>query len=180
MIPFTLRHTLPAAYALLPPAMESPAASALVLAIGIQETQFRDRRQVTDNPNYSPARGFWQFERGTVGLTLRHRSAARPLENALRALRYDTDGPDAVDRLWQSIEHNDVAACCFARCLLWTLPMRLPTQWDPEAGWAQYLAAWRPGKPHEATWANNFAVAWDTVLTQALDLRQPAPPPPPQ
>jgi len=45
----------------------------------------------------------------------------------------------------------------FARLLLWTLPSALPTTADE--GWTQYLDAWRPGKPHPATWAGHWATA---------------------
>ena len=67
MIGHILAHTLPAAYSLLPAEMESAEATALLLSIGLQESQFTHRRQVG-----GPARGFYQFELSGVQGVLRH------------------------------------------------------------------------------------------------------------
>ncbi len=48
------------AMALLPARMNTPAADCMLLAIGLQESRFVHRRQIG-----GPARGFWQFEKGT-------------------------------------------------------------------------------------------------------------------
>ncbi len=48
------------ALALLPATMDTPAARVMLLAIGLQEGRFMHRRQIG-----GPARGFWQFEKGT-------------------------------------------------------------------------------------------------------------------
>ena len=48
------------AMALLPARMDTPEADCMLLAIGLQESRFVHRRQIG-----GPARGFWQFEKGT-------------------------------------------------------------------------------------------------------------------
>lgn len=162
MIYHTFAHTMPAAYRLLPDRMQSPEATALVLAIGLQESRFEARRQLPKGP----ARGFWQFERGggVVGV-LTHGTTRPHAAKVLDFLRYPAD----IDShgVHTAIEHNDVLACCFARLLLWTLPDRLPGRLDVDLGWNQYLRAWRPGKPHITTWPENYAIAWELVEPHA-------------
>lgn len=149
-------RVLPVAYALLPPEMGSRTASAMLLAIGLQESAFRHRRQIS-----GPARGFWQFERGGVEGVLTHRASRDHATRVLEVLCYR--GAD-VAAVHAALEHNDVLACVFARLLLWTLPGALPKDEHAEAdGWKQYLSAWRPGKPHRETWAGNYGVAFDLV-----------------
>jgi len=146
---------IPAAYAVLPPSMGSPAATAMLIAIGLQESKFAARRQMPTGP----ARGFWQFERGGgVAGVLLHPSTHPHAQTALAALRY----PRTTDaaQVWPWLEHNDVLACVFARLLLWTLPDRLPTSREADFAWGQYLKAWRPGKPHRSTWDAHYAEAW--------------------
>jgi len=159
------RFTLPAAYALLPPRLASPAASALLLAIGLQESRFLYRRQLEGGP----ARGFWMFERGggIVGV-LTHPAVKDHLEDALIDLRYEgaIGNPTYCHAL---VEDNDVLACVFARLLLWTLPGDLPGRDDPTGGWRQYLEAWRPGKPHRETWTAFYAEAWSRVEASRAD-----------
>ncbi|MCV6902125.1 MAG: hypothetical protein NTT76_05400, partial [Achromobacter xylosoxidans] len=48
------------ALALLPAGMDTQAAHVMLLAIGLQESRFTHRQQIG-----GPARGFWQFEKGT-------------------------------------------------------------------------------------------------------------------
>jgi hypothetical protein len=147
------RLVLPAAYALLPRRMESPAATAMLLSIALQESKCVSRRQVGGGP----ARGFWQFEKGggVAGVITHHTS--RPIIGPiLGALSYGV----SVDAAYAALEHNDVLAACFARCLLWTLPHELPFADDPADGWGQYVEAWRPGKPHPETWAEYYRLAW--------------------
>lgn len=154
----TYAHTIPAAYSLLPERMQSPNATAMLLAIGLQESEFAARRQLPKGP----ARGFWQFERagGVVGV-LEHRSTAHAIKKVLEALQYPVSSDSYTCHT--AIEHNDVLACCFARLLLWTLPTALPGRLEIEVAWDQYLDAWRPGKPHVETWPDNFAMAWSIV-----------------
>ena len=153
----------PAAFSLVPPAMDTVEARALLLAIGLQESRFQSRRQSFGGP----ARGFWQFERagGVLGV-LRHRATAALADTACHALRYRTRLPDgslADYELHGILEDNDPLACVFARLLLWTLPDALPSRDEPELAWLQYLAAWRPGRPHRNSWNAHYTRAWDLV-----------------
>lgn len=158
MIYHTYAHTVPAAYSFLPEAMRSSEATAMLLAIGLQESKFSARRQLPKGP----ARGFWQFERGGgVYGVMNHRSTARHATRILDSLRYQKGMDDY--KVHAALEHNDVLACCFARLLLWTIPSALPKRGDLDLSWGQYLAAWRPGKPHVATWPEHFDLAWSIV-----------------
>lgn len=150
------RHVIPAAYSVLPDAAKSERATAMLLAIGYQESRFQHRRQIN-----GPARGWWQFEFAGVRGVLSH-DLGRPFSLfALSALRYETTTPPVV--IHQALEHNDVLAACFARALLWTEPAALPGQNDQAEGWRQYIAQWRPGKPHPETWGEAWQEAWSTV-----------------
>lgn len=147
---------IPAALDLLPSKMDTPEARAEILAIGLQESRFKARRQL---PN-GPANGFWQFERGG-GVTgvLTHPDTKPLLLPILKTLRYPAD----VAACYEAIRHNDVLAVIFARLLLWTVPGSLAKSTETVKGWTQYLNAWRPGKPHVATWSDCFNAAWDVV-----------------
>jgi hypothetical protein len=150
-----LRYTLPAAFSLLPPAMETPAARVLLLAIGLQESRFEHRRQLGGGP----ARGFWQFEQGGgVAGVLAHPASRGRARAVCMALCYQSSVPVVYDAL----ADNDVLAAAFARLLLWTLPEPLATTADD--GWRQYLAAWRPGTPREGTWAASYQTAAAAVF----------------
>lgn len=155
MIDLIRAHAIPAAYDVLPPAMASREATALLLAIGYQESRFAHRQQVK-----GPARGFWQFEMGggVVGV-LGHPTTQAPARSALKALAYRYD--PTPHGCYAAIEHNDVLAVVFARLLLWTLPGALPGRQDEGLGWRQYLAAWRPGKPHAETWSEAWKMGWN-------------------
>lgn len=150
------RHVIPAAYSVLPDAATSERATAMLLAIGWQESRFTHRRQVS-----GPARGFWQFEFNGVRGVMLH-TLARPFVTVgLTGLRYSTTTAPVV--VHHALEHNDVLAACFARALLWTLPQELPGPADVDGAWSQYLDAWRPGKPHEESWTEAWRQAWATV-----------------
>lgn len=139
------------ALALLPPAMNSPQARVLLLAIGLQESRFLHRRQIG-----GPARGFWQFERnGGVRGVLTH-PASR--EDALRICAARDVAPVAAT-VNAALETDDILAAAFARLLLWTDPLRLPAAGDADGAWALYLRTWRPGKPHPQTWPALYAQA---------------------
>jgi hypothetical protein len=156
MLTFTLEHTIPAAYALLPPRMASREASAFILAIGLQESKFNDRRQMG-----APAfgHGFWQFERAGILGVLDHPASRPHIQAATAALRYTP----TVSVCHAAIVDNDVLACIFARLLLWTIPAPLPTFGGELLAWGQYLATWRPGKPRPLDWPGNYAQAWEAV-----------------
>jgi hypothetical protein len=156
MLEHTARFTLPAAFALLPAPMQSPAAAALLLAIGLQESRFQERQQLGGS-----ALGFWQFEVNGVRGVLDHERTHVAIASALHAMRYDHTL--SAGELHPILEHNDVIAACFARCLLWTSPQPLPDVRHALNGWDLYRQTWRPGRPRRSTWNNHYLIGWQTV-----------------
>jgi hypothetical protein len=154
-----LRTAIMPALELLPPTMDTLEARAMVLAICLQESDLRYRRQRAGGP----ARGFAQFElSGGVAGVLTHRTTQRYIQSALAVLCYDPlADPETCH---EAIEHNDVLAMVFARLLLFTVPGYLPQQQQVDKAWAQYLEGWRPGTPRPDEWPVNFARAWAVVL----------------
>lgn len=150
---------IPAAYSVLPAEMQSDRATALLLAIALQESDGTQRRQ----GGGGPARGFWQFEVAGVNGVMRHERTHAHLMQALQVLRYPKTSPART--LQAVLEHNDVLAAVLARLNLWWLPSALPDRLDEAEGWRQYLAAWQPGKPRPADWPENFARGWGMVTT---------------
>lgn len=141
------------AYLILPDRMRSPAATTMLLAIGLQESRFEYRRQVR-----GPARGFWQFEsRGGVAGVMTHHASHDTAAAVALALQY----PIRRDTIYEALADNDVLAAAFARLLLWTDPVALPE--DADSAWAYYLRIWRPGRPHPETWARCWARATNEV-----------------
>lgn len=161
MIDYLRRFIVPAAYSVLPPAMASEKATAMLLAIALQESGAHHRRQV-----HGPARGFWQFEPIGVRGVFEHPATATLARTVLERLCY----PRAltVPAVAEIIEDNDVLACALARLTLWPLRAVLPNRTQFEPAWEQYLRAWRPGKPRRATWDADFAYAWN-LLEQKED-----------
>lgn len=148
----------PALY-LLPTKFTSPAAEAMLLAIGLQESDLDDRHQ-----DGGPAHGYWQFEKnGGVAGVLRHKDTRALALEVLERLDYDAEYVITSDLVHTIIEHNQIVAAVFARLLLYTVPAPLPARDEPEKGWQQYLFAWRPGKPHPEKWAGFYKQAWDLV-----------------
>ena len=149
-------HTIPAALALLPGRMDSPAARAMLLAIGLQESKFTHRLQVPSGI----AHGFWQFEKnGGVKGVLDHPVTSPIVTPICELLCYY-----AVSSVcYEAIVHNDVLACVFARLLLWTDPRALPAEHEHGKGWDIYRDQWRPGKPHPEAWPANFFEGWRLV-----------------
>jgi hypothetical protein len=156
-------YTLPAAYALLPPRMQSDRASAMLLAIALQESDFQHRRQMPLRPGmpHGPARGFWQAEPIWIEDVLTRASSRDHAAAVLQRLGYPDSRAAAIHA---AVEHNDTLACAFARLSLWQHRDALPDQHNYEAGWRIYLAQWRPGRPHPAKWRGVFGVAHDLVL----------------
>jgi len=141
-------------------------ARAMLIAIALQESGIRERRQVLDagkrwwESRPGKANGLWMFERGgAVYGVLTHPAAQRFIVPVLLKLEYPADS----EIVHGALIHNDVLACLMARALLVTLPAPLPGRDDPAEGWRQYIEAWRPGKPHEGTWAAHYATAWRGV-----------------
>lgn len=156
MIEYFLSYVFPAAYSLLPPEMASSEATALLTSIALQESRFEFRRQIG-----GPARSFLMFELNGIKGVLSHADSADPIADVLRRLRYQNATPND---LLAAVEHNDVLAACFARCLLWTLPNRLPRASEGREAYQQYISAWGPGKPRPDSWTTNYAVAWGAVM----------------
>ncbi len=166
MIDLIHRHIIPAAYTLLPAPMESDQATAMLLAIALQESAAAYRKQWN-----GPARGFWQFEAGGgVAGVLTHSSTSALARRALEQLRYPKTMPTPV--VHQVLEHNDILAAVFARLLLWTLAKPLPAAHDSYGAWSQYLAAWRPGKPWPDAWSIHYERAWQIVNQQVSEPSQ--------
>lgn len=147
-------HVIPAALSLLPGQMDSVQARAMLLAIGLQETEFLHRTQM----NSGPARGLWQFERAG-GVTEVLTSFPEIVKPICQLLLYE---PKAAI-VHPALRDNDVLACVFARLLLWKDPRTMPESNNPTKGWKIYLAQWRPGMPHADSWAMNFRQAWEIV-----------------
>lgn len=161
-----LTAAMPAAYALLPERLQSIESKAMLIAIALQESRFEHRFQVLNTPGVKgPARGFWQFEkgggvRGVRGWIFKNPQSKAYAEDALAKLGYKNA---SEDERYTAIEHNDVLACLFARCLLWTLPEALPRRGETEKAWLQYIDGWRPGKPHRVSWDSCYELAWEVV-----------------
>jgi hypothetical protein len=153
MVQYMYNHVIPAAFSLLPDHMNQVEAKAMLLAIGMQESRFTCRVQL---PN-GPAHGFWQFETGGVQAVIHSNQTI--LNPILSTLNY----PMITPILYEAISHNDILAAIFARLLLWSVPISLPSREESAKGWNEYTFAWRPGKPHPETWNPFFAQAWGIV-----------------
>lgn len=144
---------------LLPPAMTSIEARAMLVAIAMQESEIAARRQQPKGP----ARSYWQFEMPGVEEVLTHRATKRHALAVCAAL----DVEPVVAAVHRAIEFQDVLAATFARLLLWRLPAALPGEFQPDIAWQQYEKAWKPGKPRPAKWPTSYAVAWTAVSEPA-------------
>ncbi len=154
------------AYALLPAGMRSREATVLLLAIGLQESAFKYRRQIK-----GPARGFWQFEAGGgFRGVLQHRATERHAAALLTERGYA--GMTESEQFAQ-LETDDVFAAGIARLLLWTDPKALPALNRPDDAFEYYLRTWRPGAYTRGTaeqraairsrWLSNYAQAMAEV-----------------
>lgn len=131
------------------------AARRIILTICMQESGIRHRRQVgSDGTESGPAASYAQFEKsgGCKGV-LTHRGVK---EIMLKACA-DFNLTPTPEGLWEAMRYNDVIACIAARLLIYTLPKSLPD--TEEEGWAQYLSAWRPGKPKPDKWSTYWSAA---------------------
>ena len=164
-----VRTAVNPALALLPAKMDTPAARVQMLATGLQESRFVDRRQLVGSPPRpaGPAKSFWQAERGG-GMV--HGVRLHAATSAAAAHLYQVRGVPARDAaIWDAIEHDDVLAAGLARLLLWSDPGRLPKVGDADGAWSLYLRTWRPGAYERGTpekraalrrkWAGNYAQA---------------------
>lgn len=138
----------------LPAVMATPEAQVMLLAIGLQESQFKTRKQTG-----GPARGFWQFERVGVRGVLNHPSSKGKAAAFCAAAGVEP----SESMVYGMLDKDDLLACQIARLLLWTDPAPLPALGDADAAWAYYLRTWQPGKPHPEHWAGRYASAVQAV-----------------
>jgi hypothetical protein len=146
--------------------LDTPAARAMLIAIALQETGLRARRQMLEARDHwweskpGKGHGFWQFERdGGVRGVLRHAAASAIVLPVIDAMLYPRD-PYAVH---EALIHNDILACVLARALLYSVPDAMPRPNEADKGWSIYLKAWRPGKAHPEAWPENYRIAWEAV-----------------
>lgn len=156
------------ALSLQPAKMTSPQAELMLLAIGLQESELKYRRQHGNGP----ARSLWQAEQGggmVAGLLGFHNQDVQDLARGLCAVRGVPALPRAV---WEAIEHDDVLAAGLARLLLYTDPARLPGLGDEEGAWQLYLRTWRPGAFTRGTAAKRAELRqkWAEYYVQALEV----------
>lgn len=154
------------ALAMLPAAMDTPAARVQLLTIGLQESRFEDRRQIVGGKPAGPAKSFWQGERGG-GMV--HGVRLHPATFHLAATLYRARGVAPNDSaIWNAIERDDVLAAGLARLLLWSDPFRLPALGNADGAWELYLRTWRPGKPRPETWPDYYRHALEFVMGRDL------------
>lgn len=135
----------------------------LLLAIGLQESKLVYRKQ----HNNGPARGIFQFEKGTIksrgGVTgvMLHNATAGLCRHVCdeRGVPWDSTA------IWAALESDDVLACAIARLMLWTDPKKIPERTDVNGGWDTYYRIWRPGQPHREFWDANHATAEAAVVS---------------
>lgn len=160
----TCRAIEPALH-LLPAKMDTPAARVQLLAVGLQESGFRDRRQllVVDGKlqPLGPAKSFWMGERtGGMVKGVRVHPATADLASAL----YRARGVRRLDpSIWSAIENDDVLAAGLARLLIYTDPYKLPPLGREVDAWELYLRTWRPGRPRPETWPAHYARAVEFI-----------------
>jgi hypothetical protein len=143
------------ALTILPPLMNDIRAKAMILAVCLQESELRARRQMPSGP----ARSYAQFEPIGVAGVLAHPMTRQHVHSVCQLLDVKAD----LGAIHHAIEYHDVLCAALSRLLLWTLPVALPRDTDVDRAWTQYLSAWRPGKPRPADWPKNFADAWGVV-----------------
>jgi hypothetical protein len=155
---------------LLPPKMDSPEARVIELAIGLQESQFRDRRQLVTlrrkgvlvTVAEGPAKSFWQAEMGGGMVSgVRTHWATRDYAATLYEARQVKPTNRAI---WDAIENDDVLAAGLARLLIYSDPNALPKLGDVQGAWTLYAdRLWLPGKPKPETWPGYYQRALDFV-----------------
>lgn len=129
----------------------------MLLAIGGTESGFRFPIQRGEGGTLlleRGARGYWQFERETVGLVLRHERSSHWLWRFVPNAR--------ADDIWRRLAWDGPLACVLARALLYSDPSPLPTAGDVRGGAEYYKRLWRPGVFNWSRWrywAEKAAVA---------------------
>lgn len=153
----TLKADIAAGIALLPPKMDSTAASVLLYATNRQENPKRLPKQVG-----GPAVGDYQFEKGGGVRGVMYHDAVRGTTAKVCAAR---GAPFDAEAIYQALKTDPVLAAALARLLYYTDPKALPDAGDEAGAWALYLRTWRPGayarQPEElrAKWRKSYAEA---------------------
>lgn len=144
----------------------SDEAVALIHAIALQESDYRERQQLSKGSSKwwdsteTPAVSFWQFENiGTLEV-LGNRATRSDALSLLELLGY----PEHLPTIRAAMVNNDFLAAGFARLALWRHPDPLPSQFEEEKAWEYYLKIWAPGKPKRERWDERYKLAWETVL----------------
>lgn len=144
----------------LPKRMETDAANALLLAIGLQESglQKRDQLEQKDGTNkvLGPALGLWQFERGGGVRGVMTHSASKGWSQVVCMAGYV---PWEADAIWRGLLNDDKFAAAMARLLLWTDTRPIPAIGAVDKAWDYYIRCWNPGKPHRDRWTENYEAA---------------------
>jgi hypothetical protein len=146
------RFVDPTFHEILPRKFNSRAAIVMLLAIAAQESRLHYRKQLGNGP----ARGLWQFERGSakhgggVYGVVRHAASERYLRAACAIRGVEFDAPT----IYNALADDDLLACAVARLLLYTDAFALPSPslGAAQSAWLYYIRTWNPGKPHRATW----------------------------
>lgn len=126
----------------------------LLLAIGLQESEFKHRKQIG-----GPAHSFWQEEPNGIRAVM-HNEITKPyLQCVCAAMGIEFN----LDEIYHEVVHNDELACVVARLILYADPHKLPEVGDQDGAWACYLFNWRPGKPRPADWPNNYKAASEQI-----------------
>ncbi len=157
------------AFTLLPARMRSREAVVMLLAIGLQESLFKYRRQMGSGI----ARGWLQFEKmGGVAGVIKHRSSKSIAAEFCgeRGIKQGSSEAAFIDAVYNALEHDDVLAMGFGRLLLWTDPKPLPALNDTESAWQLYLRTWRPGAYTRGTAEQKAALRkkWGGYYAQAM------------
>lgn len=150
------RSAIDPALRLLPAAMDSAEARAMLLVIGLQESGLTARCQIVNGGGKGPARGLPQFERGGGCAGIVRHPAVRDLTAAVceaRGVEFSAAG------IWGAMEGDDILAFACARLLLFTDPHALPELGETQGAWDLYERVWRPGKPRRDHWNANYALA---------------------
>lgn len=137
----------------------SVAARRILLAIAIQESDLRHRRQVLAGGQPGPAKSFWQGERtGGMILVATSPKISPSIRQKGEALCRAAGVLPVAMSIWNAIENHDLLAYGLARLLLWSDPHAIPETED--AAWRCYAdRLWRPGKPHRDRWVQSWAQA---------------------
>lgn len=129
-----------------------------LLAIALQESGLKHRRQVVGSTESGPAVSWFQFERGGgCRGVLSHKASSQHM----RRICADYNIDPTEQALWEAMRYQDIVAAAAARLLIYTLPSLLPI--TAEQGWQQYIDGWRPGKPHPSVWAGHWQAADDAA-----------------